>query len=215
LPELWKKIQTDLVERQGRKISDSIRPGSHALRYVQGLIIEEVLDRDMVAVSLHKLIFAMPCGQLRRIYLANVVRPATLLLLLHLDFTGQDACKHVLSSTPFDQCLSQIKAVRAGIESDSTELIQTLFAKCPKLHRITFGSRIDTDSTIPLLSEETFGNGEAPSTMTVFELKRLVFYTVRLPKTVASLFQRIDIIALRKLTIEDCPAQGLSGYSRL
>jgi hypothetical protein len=110
LPELWKRIQTDLVERQGRKISDLIRPGSHALRYVQELITEEVLDRDTVAASLRKLISAVPCGQLRRIYLANVVRPATLLLLLHqqiklaaLDLTRQDACKHVLGSTSVDQ----------------------------------------------------------------------------------------------------------------
>jgi hypothetical protein len=169
LPELSKRIQTDLVERQGRQISDLIRLGSHALRYVQELITEEVLDRDTVAASLRTLISAVPRGQLRKIYLANVVRPATLLLLLHqqtklatLDFTGQGACKHVLGSTAVDQCLSQIKAVCAEIESDSTKLIRTLLAKCPKLHKITFGSRIDTDSTVPLLSEEAFRSWRSP-----------------------------------------------------
>jgi hypothetical protein len=170
------------------------------------------LGQDRISASLHGLIAAIPRGQLRVISIGCTADPLTIQLLLQqhcklesLFFRGTGGWKHVLQLPLADHCLSQIKIVSVEVESKSTDSMQMLLAKCPKLEKITFYSRIYTGVTVlPDWSDHIIGNGKAPGDIGVFSLKHLSFYNVRLPKAMDSLFRRINMTTVHKLSIDEC-----------
>lgn len=169
------------------------------------------------------LLAAIPRGQLRGFRSDNTIEVSTLnsLLLLHpqieqLQVPGSASVCNALLSPWTTNCLRHLTAVIVHVGEFSREGVQKLWVECPKLRRLDLRPS-PLVARQPSIDEEYFTSTEVKTDLSrmqdvfanpdveqsyALELNTLFIGNVILPKTLDTMFQRINALALHELTLD-------------
>jgi hypothetical protein len=231
LPFLWEVFITDLTNPGQRNLLGLAHPGSNILKHVRNIhLLKSSLQTNVD--HLPTLLAAIPRGQLQGFKSDGSIPLSTvnLLLLLHpklenLCIPGSAVLSSALNSAWTTGCFSRLTHVAIQVGNFSREGFRKLWVECPNLRRLelrpsaTTGrffsgvtiadqSNIDEDFFVPAETSTQLSTTQHDSVdvdaqqLNVVKLENLFIGNVVLPKTLNTMFQRIDALALNEFTLD-------------
>jgi hypothetical protein len=211
LPFLWETFTTDLILSGQRHLLGLADPQSNIIKYVRNI---NLLDRSLPGNVNHlpKLLAVIPRGQLRAFRSVCQVQQAIieLLLMLHsnlevLDIPADSVLADVLNSPWTTGCFSSLTSFKINIRCFSSQALQRLWGECTSLIHLEFQGYRSPFGSNAAIHEDAFKSQEKPgSTLAeagALRLESLRMDNTTLPKSLDTMFQRIDILTLHELTL--------------
>jgi hypothetical protein len=228
LPILWETITTDLVQKGQRHLIGIANPNSNIVRHVREILL---LDRSISVIDDHlpKLLAVIPRNQLQKFKSATQIQQPTLelLLMLHsnlevLELPNGSNLAGIVNSLWTTGCLSNLKSIKIDVCSFSSQAMQNLWTECVNLIHVdlespaqgTTGSILHEDAFRSSSKEELLSSTPQDKTVSTLsqagslKLKSLRISKITLPKSLDSMFRRIDILALHELTLQHFVGAG-------
>jgi hypothetical protein len=221
MPIMWETFATDLLVKTGtRNVLGLAHPNSNIIKHVRRIHLR---DRPNVAKEedqLPRLLAAIPRNQLRGFKSRTGVPIRTLQLLLQLHtklkrFEVSEAeMSHILQSPWIDNSLSELARMSIPVDTLNPPVVQKVWMRYPKLKQIRLVQTFLNMSSSSNLQESHFGPdvkttvvqtrapGTKKSNTHSLQLVSLYIDELVLPPTFGTMFQRIDIVALKELVLD-------------
>jgi hypothetical protein len=217
---MWETFTTDLVDTSKRNVLGLAHSGSNIIKHVRKM---HLLDRRIPSSNednLPMFLATIPRGQLREFKCGSGVSSSALTIMLQIHTDLEElSVSGTMISTLLDSLwivgsFSGLTRMDIFVNRISKASFQRLWSRCPRLAHIRLLRSVELFSSSTTLDEKYFASGQDLSLRDgesgadtqrhdTLKLSSLYGGNITLPQTFNTMFQRIDILALRELVLDD------------